>query len=94
MGFVKNVAYLGALLAVVLPLALRYITRIAVPSHMCEHPVVYEKELIGEADRKSLANLVQEMGSKSFHTNAADVKSYKTLREHIGEVRAHCCYHV
>jgi hypothetical protein len=85
MGFVKYAGYFS-LVAALVPFALRCITRFEIPAHMTDHSVVYDRELIGPSDRQALARLVQEMGSTSFHTNNADVKSYTTLREHIGEV--------
>jgi len=51
------------------------------------HPAVEVKDIMTETDRSNLMTLLKEMASSVPYlpTNVADTKSYKLLREHIGE---------
>jgi len=57
----------------------------AVPAHMLGHPLVYERGLLSGQTHDDLVALVK--GMAEYPTNTADRNFYKTLNEHIGEVR-------
>jgi hypothetical protein len=55
----------------------------AIPDHMMNTFVFYERDLLSEDVAAELRNLTKTM--KTFPTNLSDLKFYKTTHEHIGE---------
>jgi len=85
MGFFKTtflsiVVLFGAVL-----IGVKLQKRVDIPSHLLGHPAIFTENLFTKEEADKLMKKFKSM--PFFRTNAADLKSYTTKHEHIGEAQ-------